>query len=94
MNNKFMLRKTKINTNIERKNKMLEREKVNNTGFNIENSYSELPQIFYTKQLPSLSQDPKIVILTSVETTSLGNSNKLSNLVYFFCFRFFIILPP
>ena len=45
MNNKFMLRKTKINTNIERKNRMLEREKVNNTGFNIENSYSELPQI-------------------------------------------------
>mgnify|MGYP004651279423 FL=1 len=72
MNNKFMLRKTKINTNIERKNKMLEREKVNNTGFNIENSYSELPQIFYTKQLPSLSQDPKIVILNKNLAEDLG----------------------
>ena len=51
---------------------MLEREKVNNTGFNIENSYSELPQIFYTKQLPSLSQDPKIVILNKNLAEDLG----------------------
>lgn len=42
---------------------MLKRERVYDTGFNIENTYSELPQIFYTKQLPSFVESPEIAIL-------------------------------
>ena len=42
---------------------MLKREIVQDTGFNIENTYSKLPQTFYTKQLPSFVQSPEIVIL-------------------------------
>ncbi|MDV4152609.1 YdiU family protein [Clostridium sp. AL.422] len=51
---------------------MLEREKVYNTEFNIENSYSELPQIFYTKQLPSLVKDPKIAVFNKSLAKTLG----------------------
>ncbi|MDU5107867.1 protein adenylyltransferase SelO family protein [Clostridium sp.] len=42
---------------------MQKREVVYDTGFNIENTYSKLPEVFYTKQLPSFVQDPKIAIL-------------------------------
>ena len=42
---------------------MLKRKVVQDTGFNIENTYTKLPQIFYTKQLPSFVQSPEIVIL-------------------------------
>ncbi len=42
---------------------MQKREVVYDTGFNIENSYSKLPEIFYTRQLPSYVEDPKIAIL-------------------------------
>ena len=51
---------------------MLERERVQDTGFNIENSYSELPQVFYTKQFPSLVPDPKIYILNEALVKNLG----------------------
>ena len=42
---------------------MQKREVVHDTGFNIENTYAKLPEIFYTKQLPSFVQNPKIAIL-------------------------------
>ncbi len=51
---------------------MLKREIVYDTGFNIENTYSELPQIFYTKQLPSLVQEPKIAVLNKGLANYLG----------------------
>ncbi len=51
---------------------MRERERVFDTGFNIENSYTELPEVFYTKQLPSFVPDPKIAVFNKVLSENLG----------------------
>ena len=51
---------------------MRDRERVFDTGFNIENSYAELPEVFYTKQLPSFVPDPKIAVFNKVLSENLG----------------------
>ncbi|MGG7143348.1 protein adenylyltransferase SelO [Clostridium nigeriense] len=42
---------------------MVDRDRLKNTDFKLENSYANLPSVFYTKQFPSYVLDPKIVIL-------------------------------
>ena len=51
---------------------MVKRDIVCGTGFNIENSYSNLPEVFYTKQFPSFVQDPKVVVFNESLAKDLG----------------------
>lgn len=51
---------------------MKEREVIIETGLNLENSYADLPKIFFTKQSPSHVPSPKLVVLNYPLITSLG----------------------
>lgn len=51
---------------------MIERDRVYNTGFNIENSYADLQTVFYNKQFPSYVQEPKIAVLNKSLAKKLG----------------------
>ena len=51
---------------------MNERQVIIETGLNLENSYAELPKIFFTKQSPSHVPSPKLVVLNYPLITSLG----------------------
>lgn len=53
---------------------MVERERLKNTGFNLENSYMSLPSVFYTEQFPSYVPEPKIVVLNKSLAINLGLS--------------------
>jgi uncharacterized protein YdiU (UPF0061 family) len=54
---------------------------MNNSGFNFENTYLHLPEIFYTKLVPMPVPDPEMVILNTSLATDLGLdfSEKISN---------------
>lgn len=47
-------------------------EKEKKKGWNFDNSYAHLPEIFYTKQNPALVPSPKLVVLNKVLAKSLG----------------------
>ena len=51
---------------------MKEREVVIEIGLNLDNSYAQLPGIFFTKQSPSQVPSPKLVVLNHSLITSLG----------------------
>ena len=55
---------------------MKEREVVIETGFNLDNSYANLPEIFFTRQSPSQVPSPKLVALNYPLITSLGLNAK------------------
>lgn len=42
------------------------------TGWNLENSYTNLPKLFFTRQRPTSVASPKLIILNHPLTTSLG----------------------
>ena len=45
---------------------------MNNSGFNFENTYLHLPEIFYTKLVPIPVPEPEMVILNTSLATDLG----------------------
>lgn len=47
-------------------------ENTNQTGWNLENSYRELPDKFYTNTSPTQVQEPKLVVFNSTLAKSLG----------------------
>lgn len=51
---------------------MKEREAIMETGLNLENSYADLPKIFFNTQSPSHVPSPKLVVLNYPLITSLG----------------------
>ena len=51
---------------------MKERKMIVETGLNLENSYAELPKIFFNTQSPSHVPSPKLVVLNYPVITSLG----------------------
>ncbi|WP_346929063.1 protein adenylyltransferase SelO [Clostridium sp.] len=51
---------------------MKERKMIVETGLNLENSYAELPKIFFNTQSPSHVPSPKLVVLNYPLITSLG----------------------
>ncbi len=51
---------------------MKEREAIIETGLNLENSYADLPKIFFNTQSPSHVPSPKLVVLNYPLITSLG----------------------
>ncbi|MCW6107212.1 protein adenylyltransferase SelO family protein, partial [Clostridium sporogenes] len=51
---------------------MKERKVIIETGFNLENSYASLPEIFFTRQSPSRVPSPKLAVLNYPLIASLG----------------------
>lgn len=51
---------------------MKERKVIIKTGLNLENSYTSLPEIFFTRQSPSRVPSPKLAVLNYSLITSLG----------------------
>ena len=50
---------------IEKGDKMIERKKIIETGWNLDNSYARLPKSFFTILNPTPVHSPKLVILNS-----------------------------
>ncbi len=51
---------------------MEDRKVIIETGWNLENSYANLPKLFFTRQSPTPVKSPKLVILNHELTRSLG----------------------
>ncbi len=59
---------------------MTEKKSVIEAGWNLDNSYPDLPKSFFTKVNPTPVSSPKLIILNSPLATSLGlNSQELQN---------------
>ena len=51
---------------------MIERKIIKDTGFNLDDSYSRLPHIFFSQQYPSFVPSPELVVLNETLIESLG----------------------
>jgi len=59
---------------------MEERKIIIETGWNLDNSYANLPELFFSRQSPTPVRSPKLIILNHPLTTSLGlNVQSLQN---------------
>lgn len=59
---------------------MIKEETIIKTGWNLDNSYSHLPKVFFTRQMPVTVRSPKLIILNNSLATSLGlNVQALEN---------------
>ena len=60
---------------------MEEKKIMAKTGWNLDNSYAQLPKTFFTTQGPTPVESPKLVILNHPLTTSIGlNAESLQNI--------------
>lgn len=51
---------------------MTEKKAILESGWNFDNSYARLPELFYTRQNPTPAPSPKLIILNDPFATSLG----------------------
>ncbi len=49
------------------------------TGWKLENSYAELPQVFYSRVKPTIVRSPKLIVYNSLLGESLGLDTKIMN---------------
>lgn len=58
---------------------MMDKEETSETGFNYDNSYSRLPQIFFTHKEPDPVRSPHLVVFNEELAKSLGLSSQVLN---------------